>query len=80
MARTTDWGRTLAIVNPTAHAGAAAAIAERLRRFLALYLRDTNSFEIARTEQPNMPPSLRATLKALTPCSPSVATVSCTRL
>lgn len=52
MARTTDWGRTLAIVNPTAHAGAAAAIAERLRRFLALYLRDTNSFEIARTERP----------------------------
>lgn len=44
-------GRTLIIVNPKAQSGAAAAAAERLQRFLSLYLHN-QGFDVAMTEYP----------------------------
>lgn len=44
-------GRTLIVANPTSQSGAGAAAAERLQRFLSLYL-PHDSFELARTEAP----------------------------
>lgn len=52
MAATYSFGQTLVIVNPTAHSGAAGTIAERLSRFLTLYLHEGSSFEVKRTERP----------------------------
>ena len=46
------FGRTLIIANPRAQSGGGAAVAERLQRFLSLYLDDARSFELVRTERP----------------------------
>lgn len=51
--------RTLIIVNPQAQAGAAAQAAERLQRFLQLYLRN-QTFDVARTERPRHATELAA--------------------
>lgn len=47
-----ELGRTLIIVNPVAQSGKAAAAADRLGRFLALYCHDANAFRVERTERP----------------------------
>lgn len=51
--------RTLIIVNPQAQAGAAAQAAERLQRFLQLYLHN-QTFDVARTERPRHATELAA--------------------
>lgn len=52
MKRSFDLGRTLIIANPKSQAGAGRAVAERLRRFLALYLDDADAFDLVATERP----------------------------
>ena len=45
-------GKTLIIANPRAQSGAGKKVAERLRRFLQLYLDDPASFDLVQTEHP----------------------------
>lgn len=45
-----DFGRALIVVNPTAQSGSAAAVAERLKRFLQLYLHNNEAFDLVNTE------------------------------
>lgn len=52
MTNPTRFGNTLIIANPSAQSGAARAVAERLQRFLSLYLHDSGSFTLTWTERP----------------------------
>lgn len=52
-------GKTLIIVNPQAQSGAAANAAERLKRFLTMYLHEEN-FQVALTERPRHATELAA--------------------
>lgn len=56
-------GKTLIIVNPAAQSGAAGAVAERLQRFLSLYLHGANSFNVVRTQRPRHAIELAATAR-----------------
>lgn len=55
-----ELGRTLIIVNPVAQSGKAAAAADRLGRFLALYSHDASAFHVKRTERPRHATELAA--------------------
>lgn len=56
----TSFGRTLVIANPAARAGTARQVAERLERFLTLYLHDASTFITRYTDRPGHATELAA--------------------
>ena len=48
----TNLGKTMIIVNPTAQSGAAATAAQRVQRFLSMYMHDDRAFDLVNTTHP----------------------------
>lgn len=56
-------GTTLIIANPASQSGAGEAVAQRLKRFLSMYLDDPDAFELVFTEGPRHATELAATCR-----------------